>query len=37
MKMDEIKAIARQHHIKTGKATKSDLAVFSVTGSRYPI
>lgn len=25
MKMDEIKVIARQHQIKVGKATKSDL------------
>lgn len=25
MKIDEIKAIAKQHHIKAGKATKSDL------------
>lgn len=25
MKIDEIKAIARQHQIKIGKATKSDL------------
>ena len=25
MKMDEIKAIARQRHIKAGKATKSNL------------
>jgi len=25
MKMEEIKAIARKHHIKSGKATKSNL------------